>query len=323
MKIRYFVSWEGLSKFLLAPVFKVGLTSIIVTPFLAHAYIFLRKILHSHFHHSFPIQMGLLFFSGACVVIARILYEIFCPRLVKAYISSNPLDAQNLQNKQWLQMELEHCLLHYVRKLPRDERYIRGKEIRQMQKKEQEGYKEEKYPPGYASPVLELAEYRVGFDKYGIWLIENLLLRIATETNHKLFTSWGLPKKFSECTHPEGWWDLHYTALHTAQFSLAYKDGDKQEDITQGDFLLEIYEATHQTVDEFPKSASIHNYFHGVHKITDLGANDVVREFIAENENYWRPIIRIVIAIILLVSLLLLLGFFAIQTRTVWNAIFS
>ncbi len=146
MKIRYFFSWEGLSRFLLAPVFKVGLTSIIVTPFIAHAYIALRKIFRSHFHYSFPIQMGLLFFSGACVVIARMFYEIFCPRLVKAYINSNALDTQNLQNKQWLQTELEYCLLHYVDKLPMDERYIRGKEIRQMQKKWQEGYKEENYP---------------------------------------------------------------------------------------------------------------------------------------------------------------------------------
>ena len=36
MRIRYFFSWEGLSKFLLAPVFKIALTSVIITPFIAH-----------------------------------------------------------------------------------------------------------------------------------------------------------------------------------------------------------------------------------------------------------------------------------------------
>jgi hypothetical protein len=39
MKIHYFFSWEGLSKFLLAPIFKVGLTSILVTLFIASIYI--------------------------------------------------------------------------------------------------------------------------------------------------------------------------------------------------------------------------------------------------------------------------------------------
>ena len=62
MRIRYFFSWEGLSKFLLAPVFKVGLTSIVVTPFLANIYIFSRDALGSIYDFKFPTQMALLFF---------------------------------------------------------------------------------------------------------------------------------------------------------------------------------------------------------------------------------------------------------------------
>jgi hypothetical protein len=266
--------------------------------------------------------MGLLFFSGAFVVIARVFYEIFCPRLVKAYINSSTLDTQNLQNTQWLQTELEHCLLHYVDKLPMDKDYVRGKMIMEMQRKRQEGSREEDDPPGYSSIVPELAEHRVGFDKYGVWLIRNLLLRIATEKKHKLFTSWGLPQKFRECEDPAVPMDIHYTALHFVVFELASEDIEELK-ITHGDFLLEIYETNHTAVDDFPKSASIHNYFHGVHQITDLGANNLVKEFIAENENYWRPLIRMVIAFVLLMSIFLLLGFFVSQTWTVCNAIFS
>jgi hypothetical protein len=62
MKIRYFFSWEGLSKFFLAPVFKVGLTSILVTPFIASIYISLLSTFGSLFNYRFPEQMGLLFF---------------------------------------------------------------------------------------------------------------------------------------------------------------------------------------------------------------------------------------------------------------------
>jgi hypothetical protein len=322
MKIRYFFSWEGLSKFLLAPVFKVGLTSILVTPFIASIYISLRGVLSPLFHYSFPSQMGLLFFSGAFVVIARIFYEGFCPRLVKAHINSSTLDTQHLQNTEWLQTELEYCLLHYVDKLRMDKDYVRGKQIREMQRKWREGPRAEDDPPGYSSIVPELAEHRVGFGKYGVWLIENLLLRIAIEKNRKLFTSWGLPQKFRECEHPEAAWDTHYTALHFVVFKVAYADTEEQK-ITQGDLLLEIYETNHTVVDDFPKHASIHNYFHGAHQITNLGANKIVKEFIAENENYWRPWRRIAIAVVLSVSIFLLLWFFVIQTLTVWKAIFS
>ena len=132
-----------------------------------------------------------------------------------------------------------------------------------------------------------------------------------------------LPQKFHECKRPEENWDIHYTTVYFVDLDLAYKDGENQEEVTQGDFLLAIYEAKHHIVADFPKGASIHNYFHGVHKITGLEANNVVREFIAENENYWRPLIRIAVAITLLVSLLFLLAFFVIQTLTVCNTFFS
>ena|SRR6266545_2421406 len=100
MKIRYFFSWEGLSKFLLAPVFKIGLTSVIITPFFASIYISIREVFGPFFHNPFPIQMGFLFFSGLFVIIARIFYELCCPKLVKAHINSSSLDTHNLQNKQ-------------------------------------------------------------------------------------------------------------------------------------------------------------------------------------------------------------------------------
>src|SRR5262245_27554406 len=53
MRIRYFFSWEGLSKFLLAPVFKIGLTSGIVTPFVARIYIALKETFGSFLGHMF------------------------------------------------------------------------------------------------------------------------------------------------------------------------------------------------------------------------------------------------------------------------------
>lgn len=100
-KIRYFFSWEGLSKFLLAPVFKIGLTSIIVTPIIANAYISLRATFGPFFDYKFPIQMGLLFLSGLLVVIARIIYELSCPKPLKVHINYSSLDTHNLQNRHY------------------------------------------------------------------------------------------------------------------------------------------------------------------------------------------------------------------------------
>lgn len=51
--------------------------------------------------------------------------------------------------------------------------------------------------------------------------------------------------------------DLHYTALHFVVLELAYEDTEEQK-ITQGDFLLQIYESQHIAVDDFPKGASIY-----------------------------------------------------------------
>jgi hypothetical protein len=341
MKIRYFFSWEGLSKFLLAPVFKIALTSLIVTPFIASAYISVREALGPFFDYPFPKQMGLLFFSGLLVVIARIFYELRCPNLVKAHINSSSLDTHNLQNKQWLQVELEHCFLQYIVCEPITEEYIRGKKILKWHEKMREGHGEEpreewekKIREGpekqtYDSlelsiPISELSEQRVGFDSYGIWLIEELLLRIAKEKKHKVFTGGVNPKNFQECREGHGA-EIHpqYSAVYHVIFEVidGYRTGPEQS--AQCDFLLGLHETDHLVFDPFPKGASIHEYFHGIHVITNLGANDVVREFIAENENYWKPFTRMAIAMVLLFSLLCLLGFLVIQTQTVLKAIFS
>jgi|SRR6266850_3207714 len=158
MKIRYFFSWEGLSKFLLAPVFKIGLTSIIVTPFLASVYISFREVFSPFFDYKFPMQMGLLFLSGLSVVIARIIYELSCPKLVKAHVNHSSLDTQHLQNKQWIQVELEYCLLNYVISWPMSEDYIKGKQIQAWQKRIRERINEEVAdPPRDSSLVPELA----------------------------------------------------------------------------------------------------------------------------------------------------------------------
>lgn len=68
----------------------------------------------------------------------------------------------------------------YVDKLPMDKDYVRGKQIREMQRKQREVPREEDHPAGYSSMVPELAEHRVAFNK-DVWLIENLLFRIATD----------------------------------------------------------------------------------------------------------------------------------------------
>jgi hypothetical protein len=306
MRIRYFFSWEGLSKFLLAPVFKVGLTSVIVTPFVASVYISLQKVFGSFFTHKFPIQMGLLFLAGLSVVIARVFYELFCPKMVKAHITGSALDSQNLQNDQWLQMELEHCLLHYVYALPMTEEYVRAKQMSKMRERAEQVADK---PPGWFVEVPELAPTRVGFNKYGIWLIQNLLLRIAKETDRKLFISWTIPPQFSERESSAASFDTSYTAIHGVDLKVAYKDTEELEEIHKGDFLLQIYEIYHQVIDNFPKNAVIHNYFNGIYVITNLGNNDIVKEFIAENENYWKPKSRIVIAVLLSLSLIFLLIF--------------
>jgi hypothetical protein len=96
-----------------------------------------------------------------------------------------------------------------------------------------------------------------------------------------------------------------------------------QQGTKQGDFVLEIYGTGYILPDGYPKNAPINEYFKGINKVTDLGANDVVREFIAENESYWKPFRRMAIVIVLLISLLFLLLFLVIQTTIVWKAIYS
>lgn len=149
-------------------------------------------------------------------------------------------------------------------------------------------------------------------------------MRIAKEKEHKLFVSWGVPLNFRECRAPEEMWDVHYTKVRRIIFEMAYKDEDvgKQEKIKEGDFLLKIYEVDHSVFEDFSKGASIHEYFHGIHLITELGANGVVKAFIAENENYWKPFRRMAIVVVLLFSLLFLLSFLLIQTTIGGKAIY-
>ena len=250
------------------------------------------------------------------------------PKVVKAHINSSSLDTQNLQNARWLQVELEYCLLQYVMSLPKTEEYVIGRQIKRQQSKIKEGTGQvdditagEANETRYRLVIPELAERRVGFDKYGVWLIQNLLLRVAKVKECKLFVSWTLPPSFSECNSPAAVWDTSYPALHLVYFRVAYKDTEEQKGINHGDFLLEVHETSHHVLDDFPKDALIYNYFNGMHKITDLGANDVVKEFIAENENYWKPYSRIAITTILSLSIIFLLVFLSIQTMIVCKAI--
>ncbi len=317
MRIRYFFSWEGLSKFLLAPVFNIGLTSVIITPFIARAYIALRETFGSFFGHMFPIHMGLLFLSGLSVVIARIIYELSCPKLVKAYINPTSLDTQHLQNQEWLKVELEHCLLQYVYSLPTTEEYIKRKQIVKMRESTGD------VVSSLWTSVPEFPGLRIGFDVYGVWLIQNLLVRIAKEKQHKLFARWGIQNRFSECQGPQAMFtssyhDLYYIILEVANKHIA----ERQEEINQSSFLVSVHGSSDDSLDYSPKDALIHNYFMGIDMITGLGVNEIVKEFIAENENYWKPFARIVITFSLLLSMTFLLFFLIMQTTYVFKAIY-
>jgi hypothetical protein len=315
-RIRYFFSWEGLSKFLLAPVFNIGLTSVIITPFIARVYIALGETFGSFFGHMFPIHMGLLFLSGLSVVIARIIYELSCPKLVKACIDPSSLDIQKLQNKQWLQVELEYCLLQYVRSLPMTVEYIRAKKIEKMRESTGEA------ASSMWTPVPEFPGLQIGFNVYGVWLIQNLLVRIAKEKKNKLFDSRDIQGRHIECEASSARWDINYTVLYHIHFDVVDKYKAEQEGINEGDFLLRASKSSHEFLYYSPKDELIENYFRGLHKITDLGANDTVKEFIAENENYWRPFVRIGITFLLLLSITFLLSFFIMQTAYVFKAIY-
>jgi hypothetical protein len=322
MRIRYFFSWEGLSKFLLAPVFNISLTSVIITPFIAHVWIALRETFGSFFGHMFPIHMGLLFLSGLSVVIARIIYELFCPKLVKAYINPTSLDTQHLQNQEWLQVELEYCLLQYVYSLPTTEEYLKRKQIVKMRDTMTDNTGEP--VSSLWASVPEFPGLRIGFDAYGVWLIQNLLWRIARQKQRKMFARWGVKESFGECTGPQEVFTSGYHDLFFIIFEIAGKyETEKKEAINQGDFLISVHGSNDNYLEYSSKDARIHDYFSGVEMIAGLGANDIVKEFIAENENYWKPLIRIIIGIVLFFSLLSLLGFLTIQTRAVWNAILS
>jgi hypothetical protein len=316
MRIRYFFSWEGLSKFLLAPVFKIGLTSVIITPFIARVYIALGETFGSFFGHMFPIHMGLLFLSGLSVVIARIIYELSCPRLVKAYINPTSLDTQHLQNQEWLQVELEHCLLQYVYSLPTTEEYIKRKQIVKMRESTGD------VVSSLWTSVPEFPGLRIGFDVYGVWLIQNLLVRIAKEKQRKLFARWGIKERFSECKVPQAMFTSSYHDLYYIIFDVENKYTAEQEEINQGSFFVSVHGSRDDFCDYSPKDELIHNYFSGIEMITGLGANDIVKEFIAENENYWRSFARIVITFSLLLSLAFLLSFLIIQTTYVFKAIY-
>jgi hypothetical protein len=254
--------------------------------------------------------MSLLFISGLLVVSARAIYEKFCPKLLKAYINNNPLYEKKLHNEQWIQTELEYCLLQYVYGLPISGGYLhRRNQIQEMRQKDNSS--DENL---VTSPILELAPQRVGFDVYGMWLIENLLLRISKKTGRRLFVSRDDEENFIEC-EPGELWDTSYKALYHADFCVVDRYRANNTNFSEGDLLIKFYETNHHRLDYFPKNASIHNYIHGVHYIKDIGANDVIKEFIAENQNYWNPYARISIAVVLLLSMFVLLGFFIIQAN--------
>jgi hypothetical protein len=321
--IRYFFSWEGLSKFLLAPVFKVGLFSIVITPMIASIYNSFGGKLVTYLGITVPIQTVLLFFSGLFVVIARSLYEIYCPKLLKSYIKINPLDEKKLQNKNWIQMELEYCLLQYVDFLPMSKEYLDRKSyLKKIRQKTVSNNQTDEID----SIIYELAPQRVGFNVYGIWLIENLLLRISKKVGCKLFVSYRVEEEyFTERNSPGELWDTSYTALYHVVLQLAKKTNNHIKEIRgdykEGDLLLEFQETSHHAIDDFPKNAWIHNYFNGLNLIEDLEAYEIVIEFIAENQNFWNPFIRIIITFLLLLSIALLLLFLGFQTYIVVKAI--
>lgn len=314
--VRYFFSWEGLSKFLLAPFFKVGLTSIIFTPFIASVYNSFGGKLETYLGINFPRQMLFLFLSGLFVIIARFIYEIYCPKLLKAYINNNPLYEKKLHNEQWIQTELEYCLLQYVYGLPTTEGYLRRRD--QLQEIRRKGGEESNNPldKNYAGPIIELAPQRVGFDVYGMWLIENLLLRISKKTGRRLFVSRGDTENYTECKSLGELW-ASYAVLYHVDFCVVDQYKADNTDFSEGDLLISFYETNHQMSDDYPQNALIHNYINGICYIKELGASDVIKEFIAENQNYWHLFSRISITVTLLLSTFFLLVFLIIQANIV------
>jgi len=139
-----------------------------------------------------------------------------------------------------------------------------------------------------------------------------------------MFARWGVKESFGECTGPQEMFTSGYHDLFFIIFEIAGKyEAEKKEAINQDDFLISIHGSNDNYLEYSSKDARIHHYFSGIEMIAGLGANDIVKEFIAENENYWKPLIRIIIGTVLFFSLLSLLGFLTIQTMAVWNAIFS
>ncbi len=161
---------------------------------------------------------------------------------------------------------------------------------------------------GHYAPIPELAPQRVGFDGYGIWLIENLLLRISKRIGRKLFVSSG--SKENDFTESKflAEWITSYSALFHVDFHLADEKSDGS--YSKGDLLVKLHETSHHMMDDFPENAFIHRYFNGLCFIEGLEVNDVVIEFIAEIQNYGQPLKRILITFFLLLSIVLLLNIF-------------
>jgi hypothetical protein len=308
--IRYFFSWEGLSKLLHAPFLQIGLLSSFITS-IAGIYSSFGGKLESYLVN-FPVQIKLLLFFGLSLLIARCVYEICCPKLLKAYINNNPLYEKKLFNDQWIKTELEYCLLQYVYGLPISEGYLRRRN--QMQEAKQVDNSLGKNL--HTSPILELGPQRVGFDVYGMWLIENLLLRISKKTRRRLFVSRDDAENYTECNSSGELW-LTYPALYHVDFCVVNQYRIENTSFSEGDLLVKFNETTHHILDPYPQNASTHNYINGISYITELGANDVIKEFIAENQNYWHPFARISITGVLLLSVIFLLGFLIIQTNIV------
>ena len=256
--------------------------------------------------------MGLLFFSGLSVVIARIIYELSCPKLVKAYINPTSLDARHLQNQEWLQVELEHCLLQYVHSLPTTEEYLERKQLVRMRDSSGDTVS------SMWTPCLGFPGLRIGFDAYGVWLIKNLLWRIAKERQSKR----GIKGGFSECEEPGATFTSGYHDLFCITLKVADKYTAEEKEIDQGSLLVSVHGSSDDFLDYDPKHTLIHNYFMGIEQIAGLGANDIVKEFIAENENYCKPFARIATTFSLLLSLTFLLVFLIIQTTYVFKAIY-
>lgn len=308
-QLQRFLRWESLSKLIGAPVFKVALTSVLVTPILASIYVYIEKTFGAFIILDFPDQMALLFFAGIAVIAARVIYEMRLPPLIRERATRAPGVASPLSDPNALFNELSVTLMDDVVTLP-----ITADDIA----REWRAAPLEESKKGYM--LIGSQKHHSGYRPNSLVRIENLLFDIAQSIGRKIWYRYGLQTNYSQIVLKTQRVFAPHDELCRVVLEIASTSG-VQEGVEKGDLLVTCHETGARDTYFGTQGSMIDDYFQGLRLLLDLGADNVLLDFVEHHRNRSRLTERLIIAILLLICLILLACFLIVQVQTVISAL--